>query len=67
MRVAGDQLQKESNNWLFPPDPSKNYNIGRQFHQDGTATWFIQKNVFAEWNANGSLLWVHGKRTFQRP
>jgi hypothetical protein len=61
-RVAGDQMQKDSKNWLGPPDPSKNYNIGCKAHQDGTATWFFQGNIFDEWNAKGSLLWIHGKR-----
>ena len=63
-RVAGDQMQKDSKSWLCPPDPSKNYNFGCKSHQDGTAAWFFQGNVFDEWNAKGSFLWIHGKRTF---
>jgi len=63
-RVAGDQMQKDSKSWLCPPDPSKNYNIGCKTHRDGTATWFFRRSVFAEWNAKGSLLWIHGKRAF---
>ena len=55
-------MQKESRSWLSPPDPSPNYNIARETHQDGTATWFCEGGVFREWNANGSLLWIHGKR-----
>ena len=62
--VAGDQLQKDSRNWLSPPDPSENYNIASEIHQDGTATWFFKGSVFAEWNAKGSLLWINGKRMF---
>jgi hypothetical protein len=65
-QVAGDQMQIASKNWLCPPDPSKNYNIGYKAHQDGTATWFFQGNVFDEWNAKGSLLWIHGKRAFSK-
>ncbi len=61
-RIAGDQMQKDSTSWLSPPDPSKNYNIGCKTHRDGTATWFFQASVFSEWDANGSLLWIHGKR-----
>ena len=57
-------MQKDSKHWLCPPDPSKNYNIGCKAHQDGTATWFFQGTVFDEWNAKGSLLWIHGKRAF---
>ncbi|KAI0292992.1 hypothetical protein B0F90DRAFT_1822487 [Multifurca ochricompacta] len=47
--------------WLSPPDPSKNHNIARKSHHDGTASWFIHGNTFPEWRATGSLLWVHGK------
>ena len=61
---AGDRLQRESRSWLTPPDPSPNYNIAREIHQDGTATWFCEGSAFAEWNAKGSLLWIHGKRAF---
>ena len=65
-QVTGDQMQKDSKSWLCPPDPSKNYNIGYKTHQDGTATWFFQGNVFDKWNAKGSLLWIHGKRAFSK-
>ncbi|KAH9054131.1 hypothetical protein EDB87DRAFT_1689540 [Lactarius vividus] len=59
--VAGDRLQRESRSWLSPPDPSSNYNIARDIHQDGTARWFCNGSVFAEWNAKGSPLWIYGK------
>ena len=62
IRIAGDQLQKESKNWLCPPDPSKNYNVGCEIHRNGTAKWFLRGSVFAEWNTKGSLLWIYGKR-----
>ncbi len=62
--VAGNHLQRESRSWLSPPDPSPNYNIARETHQDGTATWFCKGSVFTEWNAKGFLLWIHGKRAF---
>ncbi|KAH9007661.1 hypothetical protein EDB85DRAFT_1884292 [Lactarius pseudohatsudake] len=59
--VIGGRLQRESRSWLTPPDPSPNYNIAREIHQDGTAMWFCEGSVFAQWNAKGSLLWIHGK------
>ena len=62
--VPGDRLQKEARTWVSPPDPSPNYNIAREIHQNGTATWFCEGSVFAEWNTKGSLLWIHGKRAF---
>ena len=62
--VTGDRLQSESRSWLTPPDPSPNYNIAREIHQDGTATWFCEGGIFTEWNAKGFLLWIHGKRAF---
>jgi hypothetical protein len=60
-KMRRDQLQKDSKNWLCPPDPSKNYNIGCQTHQAGTAIWFFQRTIFARWKAEGSLLWIYGK------
>ncbi|KAH9018556.1 hypothetical protein EDB85DRAFT_2294467 [Lactarius pseudohatsudake] len=60
-KIKRDRLHRESRSWLSPPDPSSNYNIARDIHQDGTATWFCEASVFAEWNAKGSLLWIHGK------
>ncbi|KAI9435161.1 hypothetical protein H4582DRAFT_2080077 [Lactarius indigo] len=60
-KIKRDRLQRESRTWLTPPDPSPNYNIAREIHQDGTATWFCEGSVFAEWNTKGSLLWINGK------
>ncbi|KAH9034463.1 hypothetical protein EDB85DRAFT_2088272 [Lactarius pseudohatsudake] len=60
-KIKRDRFHRESRTWLSPPDPSSNYNIARDVHQDGTATWFCEGSVFAEWNAKGSLLWIHGK------
>ena len=62
--VAGEQLQKESQSWLSPPDPTLNYISGCEIHKDGTAAWFFQGSLFNEWNEKGSLLWIHGKRAF---
>ena len=64
MLVSGDLLQKESRSWLSPPDPSPNYNIACETRQDGTSMWFFQRGIYTEWNAKGSLLWIHGKRAF---
>jgi hypothetical protein len=61
---AGDLLQDKSREWLSPEDPSTNYNIARKAYHDGTATWFIQGATFREWEATGSLLWIHGIRMF---
>ncbi|KAN0135083.1 Ankyrin repeat-containing domain protein [Lactarius tabidus] len=60
-KMKRDCLKRESRRWLSPPDPSPNYNIAREIHRDETATWFCEGSVFAEWNAKGSLLWIHGK------
>ncbi|KAH9018559.1 hypothetical protein EDB85DRAFT_2279295 [Lactarius pseudohatsudake] len=60
-KMKRDRLQRESRSWLSPPDPSSNYNIARDIHQDGTAMWFCKGSVSAKWNAKGSLLWIHGK------
>ena len=64
MAFAGDQLQDKSRQWLSPVDPSTNYNTACKAHHDGTATWFVHGMTFHEWEATGSLLWIHGKRRF---
>jgi hypothetical protein len=32
-------------------------------HRKQTADWFFQGTIFTEWKSDGSLLWLHGKRT----
>ncbi|KAF8267107.1 hypothetical protein EI94DRAFT_72539 [Lactarius quietus] len=61
-----EEVPQKLKGWLSPPDPSTNYNIGlRDLHEE-TAIWFLEGDVFQEWHSdsNGSLLWIHGKRTF---
>src|ERR1700730_16514258 len=61
---AGDQFQKDAKLWLSPPDPSTNHDFVWKAHHEGTAAWFFESDVFASWKSAGSLLWIHGKRTF---
>jgi hypothetical protein len=63
MPSTGNLLQKDIRGWLSPPDPSTNHNIARGGYLDGTASWFIQSDMFREWKATSSFLWIHGKRT----
>jgi hypothetical protein len=63
LTTIGEDMLRKLQPWLSPPDPSTNYNIGlRDLHED-TATWFLEDAIFQEWRLNGSLLWIHGKRT----
>ena len=64
--LTGDKLQQDVRQWLSPPDPWKNYNIGRESRHTGTGTWWIQSDSYAEWKSSGpsSLLWIHGKRQY---
>jgi len=62
--VSGSQLRQDLRRWLSPPDPSTNHNIACGARHKGTADWFFQGSIFREWRSAGSLLWVHGKRTF---
>ena len=57
-------MQKDIRSWLSPPDPSKNHNIARKSHHSGTAEWFTRGIALERWITTGSLLWIHGKRTF---
>jgi hypothetical protein len=60
---VGDQLQKDVQHWLSPPDPSTNQNFVSKARHKGTAAWFFESSALTEWKAKGSLLWIHGKRT----
>ena len=62
--VSGSQLRQDLRAWLSPPDPSTNHNIACGARHKGTADWFFEGSIFGEWKSTGSLLWVHGKRTF---
>ena len=64
--MAGDELQSKIRSWLAPPDPWKNYNLGRESRHSGTGAWFINSSTLSEWKAtrSSSLLWIHGKRWF---
>jgi hypothetical protein len=62
--LAGDQLQRDVQHWLSPPDPSTNHDLVWKAHHEGTATWLFESDVLASWKLAGSLLWIHGKRTF---
>src|SRR5712672_560448 len=57
-----NQLREKTHKWLSPPDPSTNHNIACATHHKGTATWFLEGNIFQQWKTRGSLLWIHGKR-----
>ena len=59
---VGDQLQKEVQYWLSPPDPSTNQNFVSKARHEGTGAWFFESSALTEWKAKGSLLWIHGKR-----
>ena len=60
--LAGDQLQRDVQHWLSPPDPSKNHDFVWKAHHTGTSAWFFESEVLTEWKSSGSLLWIHGKR-----
>src|ERR1700761_7530070 len=59
---TGNQLRESLRRWVTPPDPSTNHNIACDIHHGGTAKWFFQGSIFAEWKSNDSLLWIYGKR-----
>lgn len=48
--------------WLAAPNPSSNYNSGRDEHQPETGLWLLENPVYLEWkDSPASLLWLHGK------
>ncbi len=62
--LAGNELRKDLRKWIAPPDPSVNYNAASGAHHEGTAAWCAKGNTFADWKTSGSLIWIHGKRTY---
>ncbi|KAH9007530.1 hypothetical protein EDB84DRAFT_212288 [Lactarius hengduanensis] len=59
--VKRGQLRENLRKWQSPSDPSANHVIASDRQHEGTAEWFCKGNVFEEWKATGSLLWIHGK------
>jgi hypothetical protein len=62
--ISENQLRKDIDKWLSPPDPSTNHKIACDTYNKKTATWFFQGSIFREWKSTASLLWIHGKRAF---
>ena len=62
--LIGNELRKDLRKWVAPPDPSVNYNTACDYHLEGTAAWCTKSNTVANWKSSGSLLWIHGKRTY---
>src|ERR1700761_6944609 len=62
--LAGNELRQELQQWISPPDPSVNSSTACDAHHEGTVAWCIQGNPFTRWSASGSLLWIHGNRTY---
>ncbi|KAH9003233.1 hypothetical protein EDB83DRAFT_2682426 [Lactarius deliciosus] len=59
--VKWTQIEQDIHKWISPPDPSTNYNVACEAHQEGTAAWFFRCKKFEDWTSIGSLLWIHGK------
>ncbi|KAH9971096.1 hypothetical protein BGW80DRAFT_1446595 [Lactifluus volemus] len=59
-KEKADQIWRDLQHWLSPPDPSKNHNMACEARHDGTTTWLTQSNTFVNWQSSGSLLWVCG-------
>ncbi|RDW60559.1 hypothetical protein BP6252_11942 [Coleophoma cylindrospora] len=48
--------------WLKPPDPSSNFQVAIDLHQDGTGEWLVCSDQFLRWKiTENSILWLHGK------
>jgi hypothetical protein len=60
--ITGDQLQKDVEYWMSPPDPSINQDFFWKARHAGTAAWFFKSKALTEWKARGSLLCIYGKR-----
>ncbi|KAN0130191.1 hypothetical protein V8E53_011948 [Lactarius tabidus] len=59
--IKWDQIRESLRRWVTSPDPSTNHNIACGIQHVGSAQWFFQGGIFAEWKSIGALLWIHGK------
>ncbi|RDW91705.1 hypothetical protein BP5796_02870 [Coleophoma crateriformis] len=48
--------------WLKPPDPSSNFQVAIDLHQDGTGEWLVCSDQFLRWKiTENSIVWLYGK------
>ena len=57
-------MERNVRQWLSVPDPWVNHNVARKAHHRGTATWFTQGDTIKNWKSIGSLMWIHGLRSY---
>ncbi|KAH9971073.1 hypothetical protein BGW80DRAFT_1446579 [Lactifluus volemus] len=60
-KEKADQIRRDLQHWLSPPNPWKNHNTACAARHDGTTTWLTQSDALVNWQSSGSLLWVCGK------
>ena len=59
-----NELRRDLRRWFAPPDPNVNFCTASSAHHEGTTSWCTKGSTFAGWKKSGSLLWIHGKRTY---
>ena len=62
--IVGQQLLKDLQGWLTPPDPSTNYNTACASQHERTSVWVFREEIYEKWESSGSLLWIYGKGLF---
>ena len=64
---SGDNVRKKFQEWLSPPDPSKNHSIVLEIRHPETGMWLVQGDTYREWKYSvqpSSLLWINGIRQY---
>ena len=61
--LLGNQLRDKIHEWLSPLNSSTNHTTACDIRHKKTATWFFEGRIYQEWKSEGSLLWIHGKRS----
>lgn len=52
---------EELRNWIWPPDPSENYNKAVGERHGCSGQWFLQSSEYSEWKSQpNSFLWLQG-------
>jgi hypothetical protein len=59
-----NELRKDLQKWIAPPDPTLNLRTASGFHHEGSAEWCTKGITVANWKKSCSLLWIHGKRKY---
>ncbi|KAJ7691821.1 ankyrin repeat-containing domain protein [Mycena rosella] len=55
------QVGRDIKTWLSAPDPSTSHNSVLKTRHEGTGSWFLESDAFANWKTtSNSVFWIYG-------